>query len=181
MDSEAITSRLLRGERIVWSGRPGQGLILVPRDLILIPFSLAWCGFAVFWTVEATSSGAPGFFDLWGGMFVCVGLYCVFGRFAFDAWIRRGIHYAVTDRRVLIVRSRPFPKFTAIAIDPRSDISLDERSHGRGTIRFGEKTSPWNNPGMGGWAPALDPTPQFIVIDDARRVFDLIQQSGHAG
>jgi hypothetical protein len=27
-----------------------------------------------------------------------------------------------------------------------------------------------------GWSPALDPTPQFIAIEDSRRIFDLIQK-----
>jgi hypothetical protein len=176
MDDETIRSRLLSGERIVWSGRPGQGLILSPRDGLLIPFSLAWCGFAVFWTVGATGMDAPGFFDLWGAMFICIGLYFVFGRFLVDAWTRRRMFYAVTDKRVLIARAKPFSKFTAISLSQLPNVDLDERRGGRGTIRFGEEISIWGNRGVGGWTPALDPTPQFIAIEDAHRVFDLIQR-----
>jgi hypothetical protein len=177
MDDELIRNRLLSGERIVWSGRPGQGLILSPRDTLLIPFSLVWCGFAVFWTVGASSMGAPSFFDLWGAMFICIGLYFVFGRFLVDAWMRRGMRYAVTDRRVLIARAGPFSKLTAIGLNQLPDVNLNERRSGRGTIRFGQQVSMWGNRGMGGWTPALDPTPQFIAIEDAHRIFDLIQRS----
>lgn len=177
MDDEAIRNRLLSGERIVWSGDPGQGLILFPRDALLIPFSLVWCGFAVFWTVSANGMGAPGFFDLWGAMFICIGLYFVFGRFLVDAWVCRGMRYAVTDRRVLIARSGPFRKFTAIGLSQLPDIDLSERANGRGTIRFGQGGSMWGNWSMGLWNPVFDSTPQFIAIDDAHRVFDLIQRS----
>jgi len=30
---------------------------------------------------------------------------------------------------------------------------------------------------MSAWSVALDPTPQFLSIEDARRVFDLIQRA----
>lgn len=175
----AFNGRLLPGERIIWSGQPGEGLILTSYDIFLIPFSLIWCGFAIFWTFGATTAGAPGFFTAWGLMFVCFGLYFVFGRFVVDAWIRGGMHYAVTDRRILIARSRPSEKFSAISISQLPDVTLSERSNGRGTIRFGQAVSMWGNRGFGGWSPSLDPTPQFIAIEDCRRVFDLIQRTNH--
>jgi hypothetical protein len=125
--------------------------------------------------------GAPSFFDLWGAMFICIGLYFVFGRFVVDAFIRRGMRYAVTDRRVLIARAGPFSKFTAIGLNQLPDVNLNEGRSGRGTIRFGQAASMWGNRGMGEWTPAFDPTPQFIAIDDVHRVFDLIQRSTSQG
>jgi hypothetical protein len=44
---ELLISRLLDGERILWSGKPGQGLLLIKRDFVLIPLSLYWCGLAI--------------------------------------------------------------------------------------------------------------------------------------
>jgi hypothetical protein len=177
MADDLFQGRLLSGERISWSGRPKSGLVLTGRDIYLIPFSLVWCGFAIFWTFGATDAGAPTFFTLWGMMFVCVGLYFVFGRFIVDAWVRHGLRYAVTDRRILIARPAPFAKFTAIGLGQLPDIDLAERGNGRGTIRFGQAASTmWNNRGGGVWSDALDPTPKFIAIEDARRVFDLIQR-----
>ena len=40
---------------------------------------------------------------------------------------------------------------------------------------FGQDQPAWSNRGYTGWSPAFDPTPQFIAIEDARRVFEHIQ------
>ncbi len=180
MIDNLFADRLLSGERILWTGRPGQGVILSSQDIILIPFSLAWCGFAIFWTVSATGMHAPSFFTLWGLMFVAIGLYLVVGRFFFDAWVRGGIGYAITNRRVLILRSGPFSRFTALDLDRLPAVDLKEDARGRGTIRFGAPASIFANRNMSAWSPALDPTPQFIAIDEARRIFDLVQKTGKA-
>jgi len=178
MADEAFTGRLLPGERIVWSGRPGQGVIFTGRDAFLVPFSLLWCGFAVFWTFSVTRvPGTPPFFALWGAMFVCIGLYFVAGRFVFDAWVRRGMSYALTDRRVLIARSAPSANFTAVTLDRLPDAHLSEAADGRGTIRFGAPAMAFGRSGLSIWSPALDPTPQFLAIDGARSVFDMIQRT----
>ncbi|HXU99191.1 MAG TPA: hypothetical protein VG166_01680 [Caulobacteraceae bacterium] len=180
MDQDAFRDRLLPGERLVWSGRPGQGIVFTGRDLFLVPFSILWCGFAVFWTVMASGDHAPQFFPLFGLLFVCVGLYFVAGRFVFDAWVRRGMSYALTDRRILILRSPPFNNFTALNLDRLPDAQLSESAGGRGTIRFGQRASAFGRQGMSYWSPALDPTPQFLAIDDVRSVFDKIQRSAQS-
>ena len=188
MTSELFTGRLLPGERIAWSGQPQQGLLLTGRDIFLIPFSLMWCGFAIFWTFTVSSAsvsvanraaevnGAGGFFILWGLMFVAIGLYFVAGRFIVDAWVRRGLHYAVTDQRILIARGAPFARFTVLSMAKLPEIDLNEHANGRGTIRFGQPVAMRGNRGTA-LAVALDPTPQFLGIEDARRVFDLIQRA----
>lgn len=48
-NANAIESRLLPGEKILWTATPVQGLMLSASDAFLIPFSLIWCGFAIFW------------------------------------------------------------------------------------------------------------------------------------
>ncbi len=175
--------RLLTGERILWSGRPAQGLWITGQDAFLIPFSLLWGGFAVFWeTMVITQKNAPIFFSLWGVPFVLLGLYFIVGRFLFDAWLRRGILYAVTNQRILILRPGPFSKFTALGLDRLPEANLSEGASGRGTIRFGEPVSYWsrrrNNFSI--WTPALDATPQFIGIEDAQGVFNQIQAAARS-
>ncbi len=174
-----ISRNLMPGERVQWSGRPGQGILFTPRDTFMIPFSLLWCGFALFWEFSVSRTGAPSFFMLWGAMFVCVGLYFVFGRFLFDAWIRSRMSYAVTDQRILITRPPPFGTFTAVSLQRVPDMRFNDLGGGRGTIRFGEAPSMFAGRGFSSWSPALDPTPQLLAVDNAKSVFDLLQRSSH--
>ena len=51
-DTEAtreIERRLESGERLIWSGAPREGLALRRGDLFMVPFSLVWGAFAIFW------------------------------------------------------------------------------------------------------------------------------------
>ena len=84
-----LSDRLLRGETVLRWGQPRQGLMLTPRDALLIPFSFMWGGFAIFLETTAFSAEAPFPFALFGLPFVCVGLFIIFGRFLVDAWFRR--------------------------------------------------------------------------------------------
>jgi hypothetical protein len=177
-DFNAFEGRLLPHESILWSGAPATGLLLTPRDGLLIPFSLVWCGFTVFWEASVLRSNAPPFMAVFGAAFVLVGAFLVFGRFLVDAWLRGATVYALTDRRVLILRTGPWPAFNALSLDRLPEAGLSEGAYGRGTIRFGPQL-PMFSRGYGGfsaWTPALDPTPQFLSIADARRVFEMIQE-----
>jgi hypothetical protein len=175
-DAADFRTHLLPGEQILWAGRPAQGLLLTRRDGFMIPFSLVWSGFAVFWEHSVLHTNAPGFFKLWGIPFVAIGLYLVAGRFFLDAWLRRGMRYAVTSQRILILRPPPFGNFVAIELKRLPDATLQERADGSGTIRFGQTTTPFGRNGWSSWTPALDPTPQFLGVSDVRTVFDLVQR-----
>ena len=177
MYDEAFSGRLLPGERVVWSGRPARGVIFTARDIFLVPFSIVWVGFAIFWTVAVAATGAPLPMLLFGLAFVAFGSTLMGGRFWLDAWLRAGTRYALTDRRVLITRPKPFGDFTAVALDRLPDARLTERRDGSGTIRFGQAASIFAGAGFGVWVSALDSTPQFVAIPEVRRVFDLVQSA----
>jgi hypothetical protein len=186
MNADDFRNRLLAGETILWTGQPAQGLMLTGRDGLLIPFSLFWGGFAIFWeSLVAKTPKAPAFMGLFGVPFVLVGLYLIFGRFLVDAWVRGATSYALTNQRILIARQRPSSSFTAIDLDRLTDATLTERTDGSGTIVLAP-ASPFmgvfgaNRNSFVAWTPSLDPIPKLLAIPDARRVFDQIQRAARA-
>lgn len=134
---ERIESYLASDERLIWQGEPQKGVILKPSDAYMIPFSLMWCGFAIFWEWSVVKDGAPFFFRLWGVPFVAVGLYFVFGRFVYDAFLREKTQYAVTNQRVLIVSGLFRPEIKSLDLRNLGEMSLNLSSNDRGTIAFG--------------------------------------------
>lgn len=115
IDPQAATKlqpELFSGERIYWAAMPNPRIIFHSDDWSVIPFSLMWTGFFVFWEGQAlgfwrdnAKPYAPSTFEiLWGVPFLLFGQYMVWGRFFGDAWIKRRTYYAVTNRRVLILQ-----------------------------------------------------------------------------
>ncbi len=175
-----VTWPLLEGERVLWTGRPGGGLVLTPRDAILVPFSLVWGGFALFWEATVLRTNAPFFFRLWGIPFVLIGFYLILGRFMADAWLRARTRYALTNLRIFIVRTGPMNTITALALDRLPEVQVSQRADGRGTLRFGSPARvslTGTGFGWGSWTPSLDPTPQFLAIDNAQDVFQQVQRA----
>lgn len=162
-------------ETVRWTGRPQQGIIFRAADLLLIPFSLMWCGFAVFWEFSVWSTGAPTFFMLWGGMFVCVGLYFVFGRFFFDAFIRSKAQYALTDQRALILGGLMGKDLTTIDLRTTSEIHYKDIDGSRGTISFGPEPGPFQRGGV--WHSTARNAPEFFQTENASSAYRLIQSA----
>ncbi|XHS79026.1 PH domain-containing protein [Burkholderiaceae bacterium UC74_6] len=175
---DEVRRELSAGEQMLWSGRPRQGLVLRGADALMIPFSLLWCGFAIFWEYNAaTAPNAPVFFALWGVPFVCLGLYIVFGRFFIEARQRTATHYAVTAERVLIVSGVFSREVKSLALKTLSDVSLRESSGGEGTITFGPQQAfagmSFAMPGWPGSAKFM--APRFDLIQDAKTVYQIIR------
>lgn len=178
---DVARAHLLSGERVLWEGKPYPGLVLRPIELFLIPFSLLWTGFAIFWNFSVWKSGADLSFQLFGLPFLIVGLYATFGRFLIDIHLRKGITYFVTNKRILIARGAGGMKVKSLDIKRLPALEFDERSDGSGTIRFGPTgglLGAANNFGI--WQPTFDPTPQFIRVPNVRSVYDLIQKQSDA-
>lgn len=133
---------LSNDEHILWTGKPEKGNIFSAGDIFLIPFSLLWCGFAIFWEITAISQGAPFFFALFGVPFVLVGLYLVIGRFFFNAYARNHTFYAITNKKILRIRKK---KVEILERDNLPPVSIINHRNGNGTITFGHETHYYRN------------------------------------
>ena len=129
------------GERLLWSGVPRQGLMLRGNDVLLIPFSLMWGGFAIFWEAMVLKRNSEMFFALWGIPFVIVGLYLIVGRFFLDSMQRSVTAYGVTDRRVIITSGLQSRTVKSLPLRTMAELTLEEKGDGSGTITFGRVTS----------------------------------------
>lgn len=178
MRTTGIQLPLERSERLLWSGVPKRGLVLRPADALMIPFSIMWGGFAVFWESRVIQTGAPFFFRLWGIPFVLVGAYITVGRFMYDAWRRAGVTYGLTNDRVIIATSGPFPALQSLNLRTLTDITLTERPDGTGTIAFGRTDSSRRTTWMQyGGAPAV---PSFEMIAGAKQVYNALRDAQRA-
>ncbi len=70
-----LREHLDRDETLLWTGKPKSGIIFRTADIFMIPFSILWCGFAIFWVIMASQGG--GIFGLFGVPFVIIGLIFV--------------------------------------------------------------------------------------------------------
>ena len=168
-------------EKLSWAGVPQQGIVFRSSDFFLIPFSLLWGGFAIFWeilaiTIPTQDAGAIAIiFPIFGIPFVVVGLYIIFGRFIYDSRRRSKTFYGVTNERAIIISGGLGRSVKSINLKTMSDLTLSEKSDRRGTITFGQERKLLSilmgrgfnfMPGMGG--PGL---PKFELIDNASQVY----------
>jgi hypothetical protein len=181
-----LQNELADGESLLWSGKPNPRVIFHPSDWYMIPFSLLWGGFAIFWEAGVTGSfgfsdghSAPPFFMLWGIPFVIIGQYFIWGRFFYAAWKKTRILYAITNRRVLVIALRPWPKTISAFIDNIPVIDKEVRSDGIGTLKFGNiNNSPWSgsrrNTGTMDGLYLNSGIPVFVDVDDVASVVAIV-------
>jgi len=172
-----LRDTLSKDEKLLWAGRPETGLKLRPSDAVLIPFSLMWCGFAIFWESTVFFTDAPFFFKLWGIPFVLVGLYITVGRFIIDILQRKNTIYGITNDRV-IIRSGIFSKQTkSLNIRTISDITFKEKSDGSGTISLGPtglgQSMLFAGNNWSTWSRAKS-TPSLEFIGQVRKVYNIL-------
>ncbi len=133
---------LLPNETLLWAGRPDPAKHFGASDVFLVPFSLLWGGFAIFWLVAALIRGAPVPFALFGLPFVAVGLYLIFGRFIYKANRKRQTVYGLTAGRALVAVGPG-----SLSEAPLQRTPLDQRRSRDGrhlTVTFGRSTRGWS-------------------------------------
>jgi hypothetical protein len=170
---------LMQDESMLWTGKPDPSVLLSRSDILMIPASLLWGGFAIFWEVMALKGAPDPFFALFGVPFVLMGLYMIFGRFIYKRWRKANTYYAVTNKRVLVLTKLWRSNLQAIRIGTIPTLNLSAGRDGRGTIVFGNTSyaGMYSNTGMeffGGFYGSQAPT--FYDIQDARTVHDLVNK-----
>ena len=155
-------------------------------DIFLVPFSILWGGFAIFW--EAAVLGflggkgtAPGFFVLWGIPFVLVGQYLIWGRFLYKRYRNRRTFYALTNQRVLILTTTRSRQLLTLFLNQLPIINKTVRRDGSGTLEFGSSPNwaagVYANSGMDFMGARSGPAaPAFYDIAEVDSVYQLAMQ-----
>jgi hypothetical protein len=108
--------------------------------------------------------------------------YIIVGRFFVDSYQRAPTFYGVTDQRVIIVGGLMNREVKSIKLQGLNDVSLNERSDRSGSITFGP-----TNPMYAMWSGTVWPSmgkklaPAFELVDDVRKVYDLIREAQREG
>lgn len=172
---ELLRKEINPDEELVWSGIPEQGVMLKSGDVFMIPFSLMWGGFAIFWEYSVINSDAPFFFMLWGIPFVLVGVYLIFGRFIYDAQKRSKTIYGLTKNRAIIISGLFGRKVKSLNLKSLPEIHVKTKSNGSGTITFGS-SSPMHFFQGSGWPGTSNSIPAFEGIENVQLVKQYIYQ-----
>ena len=159
---------VMSDERLLWWGQPDPAKTFAAPDLFLIPFSVFWGGFAIFWMAAAATQGAA-LFSLFGLPFVAIGLYFIFGRFVFKRRRKHQTTYGLTDRRALVAIGPG-----SLSESPVQHQPIEQRRSRDGrhlNVIFGKSTNSWfagpslANTGMEFFAQGSQPLGFYDVVD----------------
>ena len=116
-------------DKLLWSGRPQHRPWLYNEDRSLLSFALAFFGFSTIWTLGAFIAAYGSdlidviFIPLVGLFFMGVGAWLISIPFR-SAKRRAGEIYGVTDKRVLVLETRPKTKLRSVPVSALRKKSL---------------------------------------------------------
>ena len=173
MGSDVFSGKLLTGEQILWFGQPSPGMVF--RDHPLMLYLLVPC---VTWDPGLVSSKASWLSNLCGTLALVslCGLAWILLR---DAYLRRQTHYVLTTNRILILQCNLDGEFKGMSLDHLPEPMLEGGKKGKGTISFEQPILGWMGIALPSWTLMFDPAAKFATIDDAERVFTLVQRAMH--
>jgi hypothetical protein len=159
-----IQAELTRGERLLWAGRPDQGLLQSLNGKV----ALFLCGAAIamsvaFGIAAAQLTGSPVLALLI--IPVLPVAVCPFAAILFFVMrLRQRTTYALTDRRAVIVSDVFGRQVQSLPLANLRDVELSERPDGSGSIRLGPTR-------------LREATPEFTMMDGARSVYELLTEA----
>jgi hypothetical protein len=177
-----VNNDFLPGEKILWQGKPDPAVIFSPADAFLVPFSLVFGSFVIFWLravmnmSSSAGNGMPGIFGLFGLIFLLASLYFIFGRFMYKAMDKASTDYFITDKRVLIIKSLFSRNMESAYLNQVPVVNKKVRPDGHGSLIFGNQPFFMAMYANSGW-PMYNTygvsVPAFYDIRDADRVYDI--------
>ena len=163
---DELRSHLDSGEKLLWAGRPAQGIVLTRQDGYLIPFGVL--------LVAA------------GLRFIPMGIgIIIVGRLFADLWYRSRLIYGVTDRRAIILLGMRRGSMQSIDLSSLITLKLEECWNRSGTIYFGADHPSCRHDAYGGsefgtYAPSGQTRPgeeQFFRIADPKKVYTILHEA----
>ena len=116
------------------------------------------------------------YFLIFGGVFILVGLYITIGRFAYDAVRRKNIVYGLTPERALVLSGVFGQSVRSVNLKSTAEVSLEQKSDGRGTITFGTVYPSRSFIGNSGWSGVpQQAVPSFELIENVGNVYQMVQ------
>ena len=156
---------LEEGESILWQGRPDHVFVMSRDEFIMMIFGLLFSTVGAVFFGIGISAGSLFWVPMSVHFFIglTITIYAIFR----NTVAHRYSYYTLTSQRAIIGLSYPWakPRLRKIRITPERKISTDHEH----TVVFGP-------PGRSKRHPFPTRTPQFTRIDDAQKVFHLMQQ-----
>lgn len=104
MDSAAPFQAQLRAdESLLWNGVPDPRVWLTSADKFMIPSSLLWAAFVLYWEYRVVADKDGLFGAVWGGAFCAFAVYYVVGRFVYKHYRKKRTFYGITSQRAVII------------------------------------------------------------------------------
>lgn len=184
---QLLAKTLLKHERVLWIGQPKPTALFTKEDIFLIPFSILWGGFAIYWEIiiffskDDNGNRSPLIFILLGLPFALFGFYTIFGRFIYKVWSKRNTFYAITNKRIIVLNKN---KAVLQTTEIRSIPSIKKiiGPNGVGTVKFGKtKIKPaLENTGMDFLDPFINNRVlAFYDIPDVNKVYKIVHKLKH--
>lgn len=189
-DQSVIEPELFPGESVLWTGQPETSVVFHTSDIFMIPFSLMWGGFALFWeamvlnmfpgtSTHSSDKGISWFMALWGVPFILLGQYMIWGRFIQQHFVKKKTFYALTEQRAIVVQTGGSRKSASARLDQIPSIQKTVRKDGIGTLTFGIPVQTRNSTKSVNLAtmPNMSGPPVFLDIKDAEVVYQYALQA----
>ena len=165
-------------EKIMWTGRPRQGLIVRPIDFFAEPMTLI-VTFGILGSIPIEVSRNSFSWDTYIGLmyfYIFILIVFLFPRFLIDAWLRSNIVYAITNIRAMMLRNPVDGELVTVKLGGK--ITFSSHSGGRGTLGFGRPVdAPYRFLAIyARLVPAFSNELEFREVGDAAEAYRLASQ-----